>query len=487
MNFKTSLKTYGLADLLSRSIGLITSPIITRLLSMQQYGAGALLSGVWSPFALAQYGGMDWAYPFYLARKKDKKEAQQLIATASFVAYVSVLLVWAGFFIAASSGGWLKSYAGVSQPELAFFILGLLPAALIYWLCYLLRYLNLADSYVRITLFGRIAPIVVVLPLLPYVAPEDRLLWSWGLGWIVSFVALIYALYEIHRAGHWPFRRSLFSARIAREMLKYGVYLIPAGGIYAMISITDRLLVGYLIGTDGVALLVIGVAVGSIGTLFSGWFGLAFDPHLSEWIANDDQAAYLPKLQLLANTLACGFSLLAALSVLWSQSLIALLFTDSYLPSAPFVPLCIFAATLAVLSRIGVATALIAQSPKYHSVLYGASLVLNITVGLLLIPMIGVIGAILGTVAAESLILVGWIYIGRVHCRNLPVRWLPAVCILISTALFIYLWTPKPALEISELMTLIVQSLILCATYMGALWLIIGRKEIIRLISYIRE
>jgi O-antigen/teichoic acid export membrane protein len=217
---------------------------------MQQYGAGALLSGVWSPFALAQYGGMDSAYPFYLARKKNSKEAQQLIATATFVAYVSVLLVWVGFFIAALSGGWLMSYANVSQPELAFFILGLLPAALIYWLCYLLRYLSRADSYVKITLFGRIAPIVVVLPLLPYVAPEDRLLWSWGLGWIVSFVALIYALFEIHRAGHWPFRRSLFSVRIARDMLKYGVYLIPAGRTYAMISITDRLLVGYLIGTD---------------------------------------------------------------------------------------------------------------------------------------------------------------------------------------------------------------------------------------------
>ena len=487
MNFRKSFLTYGLADLLSRTIGLISSPITTRLFTMTQYGSVPLLSAIWAPFSLAQYGGMDWAYPFYLSRKQSEEQGRQYIATASFLAYVSVVLVWGGFLVAAFTGGWLTTYASVTPGELAFFVLGLLPAALIYWLCYLLRFLHCADSYVRVTLLGRIVPVVVVLPLLPLVEQQHRLILSFGLGWLISLVALIYALYEMCRVGHWPFRWNLFNQLLAREMLKYGLFLVPASVAYALISISDRLLVGYFLVSEGVAWLAVAGAIGSAGNLFAGWFGLAFDPHLSNWVASGEQKVYLPKLQILVNSLSCFFSVLTGLAAVWATPVIAVLYPDAYLPSAALVPVILMTSAVAVLSRIGVTTALIAQTPKFHSVLYPASLVANVAIGLIFIPRMGVMGAVLGTLAVEVLILCGWIYFGRIYTKNLPLQW-SGPCLMLGLAgVFIVLYQGSASMDIWSVLSMAFWSAVIVTGYCFLLYRKVGSENLKWIWRYVRD
>lgn len=486
MSFKKSLLTYGLVDVLSKAIGLITSPISTRLLTMSQYGAGPLLSAVWSPLSLAQYGGMDWAYPFFYARRQSDDDGRRLIASATVVAYVAVLIVWFVFLIFSVTSGWLANYASVTQGELTFFVLGLLPAALIYWLCYLLRFLHRSESYVKITLLGRILPAVVVLPVLPWYEQEYRLLITFGLGWLLSCLALVYALYEVRRVGHWPFIRTLFDAKLSREMLRYGLVLVPSGAAYALIVVTDRLLVGYFLGGEAVAIHVIAIAIGSVGTMFVAWFGLAFDPHLSEWVASGDQTRYLHKLQLLAICIAAFFAILSCLAAIWSTPVVLFVYPDEYAPSAKLVPIIIYAAGFSALSRLAVATALIAQSPKYHTVLYWTALVINVIAGLILIPLIGIAGAAISTAVAEATILAGWIYFGRIRLRNLKIKWgVPAVMLLFS-AIFIgmfvvqvdnalHLW-----LRIST--TLASTALVLLLLYSA-----LGKDGVTKLLNYARR
>jgi O-antigen/teichoic acid export membrane protein len=423
LNFKRAFLTYGLADAISKSIGLITSPISTRLFTMSQYGAAPLLGAVWDPLALTQYGGMDSAYPFFYARKQSDEARRTLIANASLVAYLSVLVVWLGFLLFAVSSNWLVDYASVTESELAFYVMGILPASLIYWLCYLLRFLHRADSYVKITLLGRILPVVVVLPLLPWFEQENRLLVSFAVGWVLSCLALCYALYEIRRVGHWPFRLSLFDLKLSKEMMRYGLLLVPAGAAYALMVVADRLLIGHFLGTEAVAVHVIAMSIGSLGLMMVAWFGLAFDPYLSGWIARGDQTNYLPKMQLLASSLSVFFVLLSCLAAIWSAPVIQFLYPEGYGPAALLIPLIIYSAALKVLSRLGVATAVIAQSPKYHTLLYSCALVINVVVGWWLIPVLDILGAVISTVVAEAVILASWIYLGRIRLKNLPIKW----------------------------------------------------------------
>jgi O-antigen/teichoic acid export membrane protein len=437
LSFKKALLTYGFADVISKAIGLITSPISTRLFTMSQYGVGPLLGAVWSPLSLIQYGGMDWAYPFFYARKQSEEDGRRLLASASIFAYLSVLVVWFGFLMFAFSSNWLARYASVTEGELVFYVMGILPGALIYWLCYLLRFLNRAESYIKITLLGRILPVVVVLPLLPWFEQANRLLVSFACGWLLSCLALVYALYEVRRHDIRPFRLSLLDLKLSKEMLRYGLLLVPAGAAYALLVVTDRLLIGHFLGTDAVAMHAVAVSIGSLGLMMVGWFGLAFDPCLSGWIASGDQTNYLFKMQLLAPSLSAFFGMLSCLAAIWSAPVIEFVYPEGYGSAAPLVPLIIYAAALTALSRLGVATAIIAQTPKYHTILYGFALALNVVIGWLLIPLLGVMGAVVSTVVAEATILVGWIYLGRIRLKNLPIRWKSSGVILLAGAGFI--------------------------------------------------
>lgn len=485
MNFKKSLLTYGLADIISKSIGLITSPISTRLLTMSQYGAAPLLSAVWTPFALVQHGGFDWAYSFFLARQQADHERQHLIATASLLAYFSALIVWLVFMLFVFSTGWLSNYASVSNAELALFATGLLPAALINWLCYLLRFLQRADSFVKIALFGRILPAVFVLPVLPWVDQDYRLLVSFGGGWLLSCLALAYALFEIRRIGHWPFDMSLMDLILAKKMFRYAIYLAPGSFAYALIVITDRLLIGHFLDTEAVAIFAVAMMIGSVGAMFVGWFGLAFDPHLLKWIASGDQDAYLPKLQLLAPCLSVLFGTLSSLAAIWSSSLISLIYPAGYVQAAQLVPFVIFAAALTALSRIGVATATISQRAKYHLVIYWLALLVNVIMGLVAIPALGVVGAVISTIFAELIILGSWIYLGRFHLKNFPIDWSLSLLILFLSLLF-NAFVIYYGVDFS-LKLLVLLSMLVCFMNLSFLYCSIGRNGVSILIQYIKR
>jgi O-antigen/teichoic acid export membrane protein len=482
LSFKRSLFIYGFADVISKSIGLITSPITTRLLTVSQYGAGPLLTAVWAPFALIQYGGFDWAYSFFLAKRQVLDDRKRLIITATFFAYISLLIVWLIFLVVAFMSDWLTSYADITKKELLFFVLGLLPTGLIYWLCYLLRFLHRADSYVRISLFGRVLPVVIVLPLLPFFSQQDRLLASLALGWILSGLAFAYALYEVRRIGEWPFSKSFINFKQAGEMIKYSLALLPGSAAYALVFIADRLLIGYYLGPEAVAVFAISVAIGSVGVMVVGWFGLAFDPHLLQWIASGDSKHYLPKLNLLAIIIAWFFGALAVLAAIWSGPIIDLLYPKEYASSASLVPLLIFAAGITGLSRIGVATVLISQKPRYYSAVQFIALGLNVILGVILIPKVGIIGAVISGIATELVILLGWIYIGRIHLRNLEVAWTPPIVVLLLAAFLLFLSTKPLGLE-NVIIDLLIKTLLTLIIFSTVFFTSLGRQGVSNLHS----
>ncbi len=486
MSFKKALLTYGAADAFSKSIGLITSPITTRLFTMSQYGTAPLLEAVWSPFALGQYGGMDWAYPFFYARKKTQEEGKRLIVNATIFAYLFVLMVWFIFLIFAFTNNWLAKYANITSGELSFYILGIIPAALINWLCYLLRFMHRADSFVKITILGRILPIIVVLPLLPFFEQDKRLFISFALGWMLSCIALLYALYEIRRVGHWPFKIALLDIKLCKEMFHYGILLVPAGAAYALMVVMDRLLIGFFLGTESVALHALAFGLGSLGIMFVNWFGLAFDPYLSSWISKGNQENYLPKMQLLVSSLAIMLGSLSCLAAIWASFFVNILYPNNYSSVAQLVPLIIFAAALTALSRLGVATAIIAQTAKFHNIIYWIALFINIFFGLLLIPSIGVLGAILSTVIAEFVILLGWIYLGRIHLKNLPINWFMPLLILLFSFLFL-VWTINQPIFEGKVLLLMISTLFTLSIFSILLYASVGKSGILKLYYYARD
>ena len=86
MRFGKNIIIYAGADLAGKSIGLLTSPLLTRLLTPEQFGPTALVLATWGTVTWLQYGGMDNALPFFLAQSDQETHKKQVLVTSTFLA-----------------------------------------------------------------------------------------------------------------------------------------------------------------------------------------------------------------------------------------------------------------------------------------------------------------------------------------------------------------------------------------------------------------
>jgi len=218
MSFTRNVAIYAIADILGAGIGLLTSPISTRLLTQEQYGVLPLLSAVWAVAALVQYIGMDWAFPFF--RTQSEAGSSRVLATATLLASLGGVLVWTLFFVVNMLTPWLQNYAGISAGELAVFMLGILPGTLLNWYLYILRYENQALSFARISLLGRTLSTILALPAMLLAPQEWRLMVNFAVIALVSLIAVAWALREL-RSNQLPvYDRQAWSSELAKKMLR---------------------------------------------------------------------------------------------------------------------------------------------------------------------------------------------------------------------------------------------------------------------------
>jgi O-antigen/teichoic acid export membrane protein len=273
MKLGRNMIIYASADLLGRSIGLIASPISTRLLTPEQYGAAPLLGAVWATIALFQYGGMDSAYPFFRSQAEDNQ--REIVVTSTVVATLSFGLVWLCFAGCGLIQPWLQTYAKVSQLELIFFLLGLVPGSLIGWYLYLLRFMHQAMPFVRINLLGRVLGVLIALPIVYFTPSQWRLLVIFAVGATLQLVGLAWAFWEFRQLKIQLYRPVDFSKKLGLKMFRYGIVLVPGAVVYSISFVADRLLVGWLAGPDEVAILTLAISLAAIALLLKQFSGVA--------------------------------------------------------------------------------------------------------------------------------------------------------------------------------------------------------------------
>jgi O-antigen/teichoic acid export membrane protein len=440
MSFTRNVAIYAAADILGAGIGLITSPITTRLLTQEQYGVLPLLSAVWAVVALVQYAGMDWAFPFFRSRRQEGVD--KVLASATMLATLSGIMVWGLFFLVNTLTPWLRDYARVSVVEQAIFMLGLLPGAVLNWYLYILRYENQAMAFARISLLGRTLSTLLALPAM-FLAPQEwRLIVNFGVNAFVSMLAVAWALRELRIAELAVYDRNAWSNDLSREMLRYGMLLVPGGMVYSMSTVVDRLLVGWFVGPQGNAILALTAAIGGTALLLKQWFARAWDPKMIEWVRTKDPAIYLPKLQIVINILLLGLLPLPLFAMLWMEPVIHLLYPAQYAPVSPLIPALISAGVISTFSLVAVATALISNTARWHFPIYSLALLINTVIGLITIPIIGVKGAIFATLAGEFFILLSWIAVGIQYYGNLKLRWGLCLVLLGTVALITCTYYP---------------------------------------------
>ena len=410
---------FAVADLCGAMIGLLTSPIITRLLTPEQYGAIPLMAAAWAIVASLQYGGMDSAFPFFRAQGIEPRLST--VGTSTRIAMLSAL----GLVLVFGAGGlampYIRELAQVGSIEFIVFAVGLLPASWIGWQLYLLRFEHRAGYFAILTLFGRVVGVLAALPLIYLAEQQDRLLVSIAVGAAVAWVAWLFGRRLIRLSGLGRDTTD-FSGALAKHLGRYGIALVPGGMVYSFTVIADRLIVGGWGGPSEVAVYVLAVSIAGAALMLKAWFARVWTPHLVEWIATKDESIYMPRLQTAFDLIALVMFSLTIFGTIWADPVIDLVYPPHYAAAATIVPWLLLAGAVSTLSLVQVATVLLAHTPKFHLPIYALGLTVNVAACLILVPELGPRGAGMATALSELTIFACWLFLGHVWLANLRLR-----------------------------------------------------------------
>lgn len=421
MMFLRNIAIFSAGDIAGLGIGLLTSPITTRLLTVEQYGAPPLLAAVWSIATIIQFAGMDSAYLLYRAR--GTHDNRVLIATSTLVATASVILVWGLFCFFSLGSGWLSEYASVSKIELIAFLLGILPNALMAWHLQLLRIMHQAVAFAKVTIIGRIAAAIVVIPVMYFLPQEHRLAGSLFTHAILASLSYVLAVRLVKSGGINPHAKQHYSPSLVGPMATLGAALIPGALVYSLFAVADRLILGWYTNNAEVAVFALAGAVAGVALVFKAAFSRTWDPHTVTWIGTRDDRVYLPRLQAAANFIAPLVAIATMLSLAWADTIFQVIFPSAYAGAGKVLPILVLAGTLATLTLVANLAELISGRARYRLPIYAMGLLVNIAVCVTFVPRYGAYAAALGALAGEITILFLWIVLGKWLLRNLRLDW----------------------------------------------------------------
>jgi O-antigen/teichoic acid export membrane protein len=376
---------YGSGDVLLRATAFITMPIYTRIFALDDYGALSFVLTATSLLNSFLILGGDSAYArFYFDAKTDHE--RQLITSSWFI----FIAIWSGTLVALCLPfvGRFSQWSFNSTQHGVLFTLALLaaPLTIINVLCgqilrnqfraQLFTVLNVVATLLTIglSLFG-----VVVLNL--------------GLAGVLAGTLAAAALLLPIRL--WTVRamlRPVFSGKVVRGMLAFGLPIVPAALAIWAFSSSDRLVLAKFSTLDQLGIFAVAASLTSVLGLLNGAVGQAWSPHAFQVYTEQPEEAPAFYGRILTYILV-GFGLASVGITAFARELLTVVATPEFYPAAAAVgPLALgFMASASIqITAVGIS---LSKQTKYLALFTWIAALVNVGLNLLLVPRWGVMGS----------------------------------------------------------------------------------------------
>lgn len=202
--------------------------------------------------------------------------------------------------------------------------------------------------------------------------------------------------------SHRPWR---FRGDLGRRALRFGLPLLPHTLAGWLLNVSDRWLLGLLLGvTAGEALAAIGVyslgyQLGYAIALVAVSFNAAWLPYLYR-VADDTRGPGV--LREATTVVVAGFLALAAAVAVLAPDLVGLIAPASWAGAADVTVVVAFGSAANAAALMLASGVYLSRDTRRMPLVTGAAAALNVTLNVLLIPSVGVMGAAWATLAAYS-------------------------------------------------------------------------------------
>lgn len=317
---------YGTGDVLLKATAFITMPIYTRIFNPEDYGiwnfiitAIGLLSGI------LILGG-DSAYARFFFEAKTLSERQLITST-----WFSFLALWSGgvIILCLPFAGLFSIWSFGTDQYRILFILVLLgaPISLINTMCG-----QILRNQFRALLFTalNIISTILIIGFSVYAAVILRL----GLVGVLGATLLVAVIMLPVRL--WTARamlRFVFSVKVLRKLLAFGVPFVPTSLAYWIFASSDRIVLGKLSSLNQLGLYTIANGATSVLGLVNGALGQAWSPHAVQIYEEQPEVARVFFGQVMTYILI-GFGFLCIMITTFGHELLMILSTPAFYPAA---------------------------------------------------------------------------------------------------------------------------------------------------------
>jgi Membrane protein involved in the export of O-antigen and teichoic acid len=403
---------YGIGDFLVKAATFLTLPIYTRLLTPAEYGIWSYILTALGLFSGILILGGDSAFARYYFEAKTDEERQSVTST-----WLGFLFAWSLLVVAVMLPltPLLSRWSFESASHASLFALALLSAPL-----------SLLNSLCGQALRNTFKPrLFIALNLASTLLTLGLSLWGLlgmklGLAGLLGGALLAQAIIAPIRL--WTIRallRPRFSGRLLKDLLAYGLPLVPVSLAYWIFVSSDRVVLGKLSSLEQVGLYTVASNLAGALSVLQAALAMAWSPHALRLFERSPEEASAMYGRML-NYVLLGFGIVAVGLSAFAHELVVMMATPAFLAaSLAIAPLAlgIVAQATTQVTALGIS---LRKKTGYLALYAWLAALLNLGLNLLLIPRWGMVAAAWTTAAAYVLLTLAYFATSQ---RLQPIVW----------------------------------------------------------------
>ncbi len=399
----------GITNVLVTLSTLILLPVLTKNLTIQDYGIWSLLIATITFIPLLVNLGLPYSMVRFLPTKKDKTEIQEEFYSITFLILFTGVIASIIIFIFSKQIGILL-FGGNTVVSMLLSVITLVFVANSSFLNFL-RTFQQMKVYSIVTLVQTYSMVFLVTFLVQAGYNIEGAVFGY---FIVQLLTLLFLLsYVISRIG---FKIPRF--KNIREYLSFGIPTVPGNLSNWFVELSDRYVIGILLGVAFVGYYSPGYTLGSIIAMFMAPFAFILPPLLSPLYDEkkmDEIKSYLQYsikyFVLIALPSIFGLSLL-------SKPLLVLIATPQIAANGYFItPFTAISAFLFGIYGIISQTLVLEKKTKIIGFLWIIAAIINIVSNIILVPIFGIIAAAITTLVAYAFTLLMTIFYSQKYIK----------------------------------------------------------------------
>jgi len=437
--FTKDVGLIGLTNLLISLSGIILLPILTKTLGAHDYGVWAIIGvtiSLVTPFATLS---LTSSMIRFLAGEKNREEIQEGFFTIFFIIlfnglFVSFILYMLSDYFALTFLNDLSVSPLFKIASFIVFVYALNLTAMSFFRTY--RQIN---KYCTLTIsqsFGELG-------LIAYFVLSEFGLFGVLISLLIArttflLISLFIVIFQI------GFRVPKFSN--IKAYLSFGLPLIPFGIFSWIINSGDRYVIGYFMGPASVGIYSAAYGLGNIISMFAAPIGFNLYPTISKlWEEEKTEEVKIYLKYSVKYFLMLAIPSVLGLYILSKQILTSLTTAEFVSFSASIVILLVaLGVTFYGVYSILVYIIMLAKKTKIIGILVGISAIINMSLNIFFVPMIGIVGAAIATLIAFCALTIVTAFISFKYLR-FEIDWIPIGKSVASAGLMgLILWWINP-------------------------------------------